>query len=196
MIWESILSGSLLPGSKIAYQIRFDSSRSAATRVVFMTEGVLLRQVLSDACLRQYDVLVVDEVHERHVSTDVLLGLLKSKVLPAAPNLRLVRPKIALLASRTEYSHVQFLNHEYIHISIHIQFLNMNTVPSPIFFSVRLGQLKPIFGRCYVEAADVSNSERGAIRRLLLRRASDHGPWSPASHHHRYDRMYYIHTLM
>ena len=55
-----------------------------------MTEGVLLRQALSDSALRQYDVVVVDEVHERHVSTDLLLGLLKSKVLPAAPNLRCV----------------------------------------------------------------------------------------------------------
>lgn len=55
-----------------------------------MTEGVLLRQALGDGSLRQYDVVVVDEVHERHVTTDLLLGLLKSKVLPAAPNLRVL----------------------------------------------------------------------------------------------------------
>jgi len=56
-------------GSQIAHQIRFDSSRTAHTRVVFMTEGVLLRQAVSDPKLSQYDVIVLDEVHERHVTT-------------------------------------------------------------------------------------------------------------------------------
>ena len=77
-------------GSQIAHQIRFDSSRTAHTRVVFMTEGVLLRQAVSDPKLSQYDVIVLDEVHERHVTTDLLLGLLKARVLPNAPNARLV----------------------------------------------------------------------------------------------------------
>ncbi len=60
-------------GSKIAHQIRFDSSRTFNTRCIFMTEGVLLRQAVSDRTLSQYDVIVLDEVHERHVSTDLLL---------------------------------------------------------------------------------------------------------------------------
>jgi HrpA-like RNA helicase len=77
-------------GSQIAHQIRFDSSRTGSTRVVFMTEGVLLRQAVGDPQLSQYDVIVLDEVHERHISTDLLLGLLKGRVLPAAPNVRLV----------------------------------------------------------------------------------------------------------
>ena len=77
-------------GSEIAHQIRFDSSRTSRTRCVFMTEGVLLRQVMTDPTLSQYDVIILDEVHERHVSTDLLLGLMKGVVLGAAPKLRLV----------------------------------------------------------------------------------------------------------
>ena len=37
---------------------------------------------------RRYDVVVLDEVHERHVSTDLLLGMMKHSVLPRAPNMR------------------------------------------------------------------------------------------------------------
>jgi HrpA-like RNA helicase len=44
---------------------------------VFITQGLLLRQVRSDPLLLKYDALVVDEVHERHLPADVLLGVLK-----------------------------------------------------------------------------------------------------------------------
>ena len=77
-------------GSKIAHQIRFDSNRTSRTRCVFMTEGVLLRQAMADPKLSQYDLIILDEVHERHVSTDLLLGLMKGIVLPRAPNIRLI----------------------------------------------------------------------------------------------------------
>ncbi len=49
-------------GSQVAYQIRFDSTRTEHTRILFLTEGVLLRQVSGDPLLAQYDVIIVDEV--------------------------------------------------------------------------------------------------------------------------------------
>jgi hypothetical protein len=49
-------------GSQVAYSIRFDSTRTASTRILFLTEGVLLRQLGSDPTLAQYDVIIVDEV--------------------------------------------------------------------------------------------------------------------------------------
>ena len=49
-------------GSQVAYQIRFDTTRSEHTRILFLTEGVLLRQLSGDPLLSQYDVLIVDEV--------------------------------------------------------------------------------------------------------------------------------------
>ncbi|XP_033109817.1 probable ATP-dependent RNA helicase DHX34 [Anneissia japonica] len=67
-------------GDEVGYQIRFESSRSKATRIVFLTEGLLLRQVASESLLSQYNVIVIDEVHERHIHTDFLLGVLKAIV--------------------------------------------------------------------------------------------------------------------
>lgn len=65
-------------GSQVAYQIRFDTTRTERTRILFLTEGVLLRQLSGDPLLRQYDVIVVDEVTllislPRYVSENTLL---------------------------------------------------------------------------------------------------------------------------
>lgn len=54
-------------GSKIAYQVRFEGTKTARTRILFLTEGLLLRQYAADNMLSMYDVIVVDEVHERHM---------------------------------------------------------------------------------------------------------------------------------
>lgn len=64
-------------GSEVGYQIRFERRRDQHTRIVFITEGLLLRQMSSDDSLSTYDVLVLDEVHERHLHGDFLLGVLK-----------------------------------------------------------------------------------------------------------------------
>uniref|UniRef100_A0ACD5YJ89 Uncharacterized protein n=1 Tax=Avena sativa TaxID=4498 RepID=A0ACD5YJ89_AVESA len=64
-------------GKKVGYSIRFDESTSNATRIKYMTDGLLLREALLDPLLSKYSVIVVDEAHERTVHTDVLLGLLK-----------------------------------------------------------------------------------------------------------------------
>ncbi|KAF7233194.1 hypothetical protein EG68_06116 [Paragonimus skrjabini miyazakii] len=71
--------------SKVAYQVRFERSRTKATQILFLTEGLLLRQMQLDPFLKEYDVLV----HERHWQTDCLLGLVKCLV-SARPELRVV----------------------------------------------------------------------------------------------------------
>jgi ATP-dependent RNA helicase DHX34 len=63
--------------SEVAFQVRFDKTRTKFTKILFLTEGVLLRQLQTDPTLSQYNFIVVDEVHERHVFTDFLLGILK-----------------------------------------------------------------------------------------------------------------------
>ncbi|TKA75548.1 hypothetical protein B0A55_03543, partial [Friedmanniomyces simplex] len=57
--------GSSSPASKVGYSVRFDESTSPSTRIKFLTEGMLLQEMLRDASLRQYSCVVVDEVHER-----------------------------------------------------------------------------------------------------------------------------------
>ncbi|KAI8092632.1 putative ATP-dependent RNA helicase DHX34-like protein [Halteromyces radiatus] len=64
-------------GSEIAYQVRFEGTKTRRTRTLFLTEGLLLRQYAMDQSLSMYDVIVVDEVHERHMMGDFLLALLK-----------------------------------------------------------------------------------------------------------------------
>ncbi|KAK3131825.1 hypothetical protein QOZ80_6AG0511980 [Eleusine coracana subsp. coracana] len=62
-------------GRKVGYSIRFDDSTSNATRIKYMTDGLLLREALLDPLLSKYSVIVVDEAHERTVHTDVLLAV-------------------------------------------------------------------------------------------------------------------------
>ncbi|XP_020504846.2 probable ATP-dependent RNA helicase DHX34 [Labrus bergylta] len=76
-------------GSKVGYQIRFETTRTEATKLSFLTEGLLLRQIQQDRTLDQYQVVIVDEVHERHLHCDFLLGVLRSLVAER-PDLRLI----------------------------------------------------------------------------------------------------------
>ncbi|XP_036860895.2 probable ATP-dependent RNA helicase DHX34 [Manis javanica] len=76
-------------GSQVGYQIRFESTRSAATKIVFLTVGLLLRQIQREPSLPQYQVLIVDEVHERHLHNDFLLGVLR-RLLPRRPDLKVI----------------------------------------------------------------------------------------------------------
>uniref|UniRef100_A0ABI8ABQ7 DExH-box helicase 34 n=1 Tax=Felis catus TaxID=9685 RepID=A0ABI8ABQ7_FELCA len=76
-------------GSRVGYQIRFESTRTAATKIVFLTVGLLLRQIQREPRLPQYQVLIVDEVHERHLHNDFLLGVLR-RLLPERPDLKVI----------------------------------------------------------------------------------------------------------
>ncbi|KAJ2159433.1 putative ATP-dependent RNA helicase DHR1 [Coemansia sp. RSA 552] len=67
-------------GHTVAHQVRFDSSVSDKTRVKFMTEGVLLRELAADLLLTKYSVIIADEAHERSLNTDILLGVLSRVV--------------------------------------------------------------------------------------------------------------------
>uniref|UniRef100_A0AAX7VKR5 RNA helicase n=1 Tax=Astatotilapia calliptera TaxID=8154 RepID=A0AAX7VKR5_ASTCA len=64
-------------GKEVGYQVRFDDCTSQDTVVKYMTDGCLLREVLADPALSQYSVIILDEVHERSLNTDILLGLIK-----------------------------------------------------------------------------------------------------------------------
>ena len=72
-------------GEEVGYSIRFEDVTSASTRIKFLTDGLLLREALVDPLLSRYSVIMVDEAHERSLSTDVLLGVLK-KILKRRPD--------------------------------------------------------------------------------------------------------------
>ena len=64
-------------GGEVGYAVRFEDATTAATSIKYATEGILLRECLSDPLLSTYAVVILDEAHERTLNFDVLLGLLK-----------------------------------------------------------------------------------------------------------------------
>ena len=76
-------------GQEVGYSIRFEDVTSTATKIKFLTDGLLLREALVDPLLSRYSVIMVDEAHERSLSSDVLLGVLK-KIRKRRPELRIV----------------------------------------------------------------------------------------------------------
>jgi ATP-dependent helicase HrpB len=77
-------------GDIVGYQIRLESRVSAATRIRFVTEGILLRQMSFDATLRGINVLVFDEFHERHLYGDISLARALQIQQTVRPDLKIV----------------------------------------------------------------------------------------------------------
>ncbi|KAG1692966.1 putative ATP-dependent RNA helicase DHX35 [Nymphon striatum] len=87
-------------GGTVGYSIRFDDCFSPEkTRIKFLTEGIMIREMMSDPLLSHYSVIMVDEAHERSLYTDILLGLLK-KVLKKRPDLRVIVSSATLEAEQ------------------------------------------------------------------------------------------------
>lgn len=64
-------------GDKVGYAVRFDDRTGAATRLKYMTDGLLIREATGDPRLSSYSVVFVDEAHERSLNSDIVLGILK-----------------------------------------------------------------------------------------------------------------------
>ncbi|RZA11337.1 MAG: ATP-dependent RNA helicase, partial [Proteobacteria bacterium] len=71
------------------YQIRLDSKKSRDTRLLYITEGILTRLFLSDPDLSEFDLIILDEFHERHIHSDIALALVK-KLQEKRPDLKLL----------------------------------------------------------------------------------------------------------
>ncbi|KAJ2932637.1 hypothetical protein H1R20_g4462, partial [Candolleomyces eurysporus] len=64
-------------GQLVGYAVRFDEKSTSDTRIKYMTDGMIVRELLSDPMLSRYSVVIVDEAHERTLRTDLLLANLK-----------------------------------------------------------------------------------------------------------------------
>lgn len=77
-------------GDEIGYQIRFERRVSRNTRIIVMTEGVLLRRLLEDPFLEDVSAVVLDEFHERHLETDLTLAMVRRVQQSVRPDLKLI----------------------------------------------------------------------------------------------------------
>ncbi|XP_043910464.1 probable ATP-dependent RNA helicase DHX40 isoform X2 [Protopterus annectens] len=88
-------------GREVGYQVRFDDCTSEDTVIKYMTDGCLLREILKDPELRRYKIIILDEAHERSLSTDILLGLLKKKFLDEFPSNKHT-PRVIVMSATLE----------------------------------------------------------------------------------------------
>ncbi|AET37866.1 DEAH-box RNA-dependent ATPase PRP2 Ecym_2113 [Eremothecium cymbalariae DBVPG len=87
-------------GREVGYQIRFDDKTTKNVTVLkYMTDGMLLREFLTDPELTNYSCIMIDEAHERTLATDILLGLLKD-ILPHRKDLKLLISSATMNASK------------------------------------------------------------------------------------------------
>ncbi|CRG98867.1 ATP-dependent RNA helicase prh1, putative [Plasmodium relictum] len=76
-------------GSYVGYTIRFKNVCSKETRIKFVTDGILIREIMNNPLLKKYKFLILDEIHERSIRTDVLLGYTKI-LLEKRKNLKII----------------------------------------------------------------------------------------------------------
>lgn len=77
-------------GGEVGYQIRFEDETTRGTRIVFVTEGILLRWLQDDPLLRDIGAILFDEFHERSLMSDLALGLVKRLQETRRPELKMV----------------------------------------------------------------------------------------------------------
>jgi len=86
-------------GQEVGYAIRFEDHTGPETMIKYQTDGMLLREILTDPQVTRYSIIMLDEAHERTISTDVLFGLLKTAV-KSRPELKLIVTSATLDAEK------------------------------------------------------------------------------------------------
>src|SRR5271154_1610431 len=89
-------------GEEVGYQIRFENVTSANTKIRFVTEGVLLRQMIDDPELRGVSAILFDEFHERHLYGDITLAQTLDQQEKHRPDLMLAVMSATLNAGELE----------------------------------------------------------------------------------------------
>ena len=86
-------------GSIVGYSVRFENVTTNKTKLIYMTDGLLLREFISDPIINKYGIVIIDEAHERTINTDIILGLLK-QALEKRDDLKVVVMSATIEASK------------------------------------------------------------------------------------------------
>ena len=89
-------------GGVVGYAVRFEDVTSHRTRLKYVTDGMLLRELISNPTLKGYTHIIIDEAHERTLRTDILFGMIKE--IQKSRKLKLVIMSATLAAKKfSEY---------------------------------------------------------------------------------------------
>lgn len=87
-------------GEQVGYSVRFDNTTSNRTRLKYLTDGMLLRELMMNKDLKEYHTIIIDEAHERTVLTDLILGFLKTLINGSRPDLKIIVMSATLQAEK------------------------------------------------------------------------------------------------
>ena len=86
-------------GEEVGYTIRFEDVSGPRTVLKYLTDGMMLREAMSDNTLGRYGAIILDEAHERTLATDILFGLIK-EIIKKRPDLKLIVMSATLEAEK------------------------------------------------------------------------------------------------
>ncbi|SCU90189.1 LAMI_0E00980g1_1 [Lachancea mirantina] len=87
-------------GDRVGYSVRFDNKSGSRTRLKYLTDGMLLRELMLNKKLSEYSHVIIDEAHERTILTDLILGFLKELLNGARPDLKVIVMSATLQADK------------------------------------------------------------------------------------------------
>ena len=81
---------------RVSFQVRYDGNVKRTTAIKYMTDGILLREIQEDFILKKYSAIILDEVHERSINTDILIGML-TRIVELRTTIRGIGGKVSPL---------------------------------------------------------------------------------------------------
>jgi ATP-dependent helicase HrpB len=149
-------------GAEVGYQVRFDNVTSRDTRLVYVTEGVMLRQLMEDPDLAKVGCVIIDEFHERHLDGDLVLAWAHALQRERRPDLRIIVMSATLVPGPlTEFMHpVKLLESEGRTFPVQVRY----QAPTR---DLRLNQTEPVWDQA-ARACETLASELGSSGDILV----------------------------
>jgi ATP-dependent helicase HrpB len=172
-------------GETVGYQVRFEDVSGPRTKLLFLTEGVLTRRMLSDRNLKRASIVILDEFHERHLESDLALALLDRLQRTSRPDLRVIVMSATLNAApvATYLGGCPVLRSEGKLFDLDVAFTPYSAAPLEEQVATALDRLNPLKGDVLVflpGAAEIRRAMRTVANRANVLVVPLHGDLSPA----------------